>query len=75
MQAQTTHELHDNEGPFLDPAMLLGVINTLTRQLDQARSIATLLEAECANCWGPIHKDALEQAQALHRIEGATDGA
>jgi len=54
MQAQTTHELHDNEGPFLDPAMLLGVINTLTRQLDQARSIATLLEAECANCWGPI---------------------
>ena len=49
------------------------VINTLLRQLDQARSIATLLEAECANCWGPIHKDALEQAQALHRIEEATD--
>jgi hypothetical protein len=55
--------------------MLLGVINTLTRQLEQARSIATLLEAECANCWGPIHKDALEQVQALHRIEEATDGA
>lgn len=73
MQAQTTHELNDNEGPFLDPAMLLGVIDTLTRQLDQARSIATLLEAECANCWGPIHKDALEQAQALTRIEGAND--
>ena len=53
--------------------MLLGVINKLTRQLDQARSIATLLEAECANCWGPIHKDALEQAQAFHRIEAATD--
>ena len=49
------------------------VINTLTRQLDQARSIATLLEAECANCWGPIHSDALKQAQALHRIEEATD--
>lgn len=62
-----------NENPFLDPAMLLGVIDTLTRQLDQARSIATLLEAECANCWGPIHKDAIEQAQALHRIEEATD--
>ena len=73
MQAQTTHELNDNEGPFLDPAMLLGVIDTLTRQLDQARSIATLLEAECSACWGPIHKDALEQAQALTRIEGATD--
>ena len=49
------------------------VINTLLRQLDQARSIATLLEAECANCWGPIHKDALEQVQALTRIEEATD--
>ena len=56
-------------------AQLLGRVNKLTRQLDQARSIATLLEAECANCWGPIHKDALEQAQALHRIEEATDGA
>jgi hypothetical protein len=49
------------------------VINTLLRQLNQARSIATLLEAECANCWGPIHKDAIEQVQALHRIEEATD--
>ena len=49
------------------------VINTLLRQLDQARSIATLLEAECANCWGQIHKDAIEQVQALHRIEQATD--
>ena len=49
------------------------VINTLLRQLDQARSIATLLEAECANCWGPIHKDAIEQVQALHRIDEATD--
>jgi hypothetical protein len=73
MQAQTTHELNDNEGPFLDPAMLLEVISELKRQLYQARSIATLLEAECANCWGPIHKDALEQAQALTRIEEATD--
>ena len=73
MQAQTTHELNNNEGPFLDPAMLLEVISELKRQLHQARSIATLLEAECANCWGPIHKDALEQAQALTRIEEATD--
>jgi len=67
--------LEPNGDPFLDSAMLLGVINTLTRQLEQARSIATLLEAECANCWGPIHKDALEHLQALHRIEEATDGA
>ena len=49
------------------------VINTLLRQLDQARSIATRLEAECANCWGPIHKNAIEQAQALHRMQEATD--
>ena len=73
MQAQTTHELNDNEGPFLDPALLLTVINELTRRLEQARGIAMLLEAECANCWGPIHKDALEQVQALHRIEEAND--
>ena len=54
-------------------AQLLGRVSKLTSQLEQARSIATLLEAECANCWGPIHKDALEQAQALQRIEEATD--
>jgi len=54
-------------------AELLGRLNKLTRQLEQARSIATLLEAECANCWGPIHKDAIEQAQSLHRIQGDTD--
>ena len=65
----------DRDKYELQNADLLGRLNKLTRQLDQARSIATLLEAECANCWGPIHKDALEQAQALHRIEEATDGA
>ena len=65
----------DRDKYELQNAELLGRLNKLTRQLDQARSIATLLEAECANCWGPIHKDALEQAQALHRIEEATDGA
>lgn len=54
---------------------LRGRLNALTRQLEQARSIAALLEAECSACWGPIHKDALEQAQALHRIEEATHGA
>ena len=64
-----------NENPFLNPEMLLGVIDTLTRHLEQARRIAALLEAECSSCWGPIHKDALEQVQALQRIEEATDGA
>ena len=59
----------------LQNAELLGRLNRLTRQLEQARGIATLLEAECSACWGPIHRDALEQAQALHRIEEATDGA
>lgn len=54
---------------------LLGRLNKLTHQLEQARRIAALLEAECASCWGPIHRDALEQAQALHRIEAANDGA
>lgn len=65
----------DRDKYELQNAELLGRLNKLTRQLEQARSIATLLEAECANCWGPIHKDALEQLQALHRIEEATDGA
>jgi hypothetical protein len=53
--------LEPNGDPFLDSAMLLGVINTLTRQLEQARSIATLLEAECSNCWGPMHTSALDR--------------
>lgn len=49
-----------NEDPFLDPALLLGVIDTLTRQLEQARSIAAALEGECARCWGPVHSNAIE---------------
>ena len=60
--------LEPNEDPFIDSAMLLvvidtllGVINTLTRQLEQARSIAALLEAECSNCWGPMHTSALDR--------------
>jgi hypothetical protein len=63
----------DRDKYELQNAFLLGRLNKLTRQLEQARSIATVLEAECANCWGPIHKDAIEQAQALTRIEEATD--
>ena len=65
----------DREKAELQNAELLGRLNKLTRQLEQARSIAALLEAECSACWGPIHRDALDQAQALHRIEEATDGA
>ena len=65
----------DRDKYQLQNAELLGRLNKLTRQLEQARSIAALLEDECANCWGPIHKDALEQVQALHRIEAANDGA
>jgi hypothetical protein len=65
----------DRDKAELQNAELLGRQNKLTRQLEQARSIAALLEAECSACWGPIHRDALEQAQALHRIEEATNGA
>ena len=42
-------------------AELLGRLNKLTRQLEQARSIAALLEDECANCWGPMHTSALDR--------------
>jgi hypothetical protein len=59
-----------NEDPFLDPAMLLGIIDRLTREREQARSIATLLEAECANCWGPVHSETLRLMG-----QGAHDGA
>ncbi len=65
----------DRDKYELQNAELLGRLNKLTGQLEQARRIAALLEAECASCWGPIHRDALEQAQALHRIEAANDGA
>ena len=63
----------DRDKYELQNAELLGRLNKLTRQLEQARGIATLLEAECSACWGPIHKDAIDQAQALTRIEEATD--
>lgn len=43
----------------IEIAELLGMINRLTAERDQARSIATLLEAECARCWGPVHAEAL----------------
>ena len=39
-------------------------------QRDQARNIAAMLEAECADCWGPVH------AETLHGIrKDMTDGA
>mgnify|MGYP003653936413 CR=1 FL=1 len=41
-------------------AELLGRLNKLTRQLEQARSIAAALEGECARCWGPVHSKAIE---------------
>ena len=65
----------DRDKYELQNAELLGRLNRLTAQLEQARGIAALLEAECSACWGPIHRDALERAQALRRIEEATDGA
>ena len=43
----------------MTPEGTVDLIHELIRQRDQARSIATLLEAECANCWGPVHAEAL----------------
>jgi len=47
---------------------------------DRARHMAAMLEAECANCWGPIHSFAIQEArlQANYRYptgEGADDVA
>ena len=42
----------------------------LRDERDRARDIAAMLEAECANCWGPVHAETL-------RLMGqeANDGA
>lgn len=50
-----------NEDPALAIVELLGLINKLTEQRNQARSIAAHLEAECSNCWGPMHTSALDR--------------
>jgi UDP-N-acetylmuramate-alanine ligase len=57
----------------------------LVDQRDRARSVATMLEAECANCWGPIHQFGIKEArfQAAYQYpvdpfltdEDAEDGA
>lgn len=43
----------------MTPEGAIDLIHELIRQRDQARSIATLLEAECAKCWGPVHAETL----------------
>ena len=30
---------------------------------DRARAIAAMLEAECANCWGPVHSLVIMEAR------------
>ena len=50
----------DRDKYQLQNAELLGRLNKLTRQLEQARSIAAALEGECARCWGPVHSHAIE---------------
>ena len=52
--------LIDRDKALLQNAELLGRLNKLTRQLEQARSIAAALEGECARCWGPVHSNAIE---------------
>jgi hypothetical protein len=57
----------------------------LVDQRDRARSVAAMLENECANCWGPIHSMAIKEArfQAAYQYpvdpsltgEDAEDGA
>ena len=37
--------------------------NRLVDQRDRARSIAATLEAECAQCWGPVHAKVLEEVR------------
>ena len=54
------------------------VIEKLTRERDDARNIAAMLEAECANCWGPIHSHVIAAARLatwLQVDDAARDGA
>ena len=67
----------DRDKYQLQNAELLGRQNKLTRQLEQARAIAAMLENECANCWGPIHYKAIAEARLgiLEDETGAQDGS
>lgn len=54
------------------------IIEKLTRERDQARRIAAILEAECADCWGPVHSQAIAEVRLstlLLDLEAADDGA
>ena len=36
---------------------------TLRDERDRARALAATLEAECNNCWGPVHSMAISEAR------------
>ena len=36
---------------------------TLRDERDRARALAVTLEAECNNCWGPVHSMAISEAR------------
>lgn len=77
----------DREKYELQNAELLGRLNKLTEALseamkacERARAIAAMLENECANCWGPVHRFPINEArlQAQYRYttsKAADDGA
>ncbi len=50
-----------NEDPALAIVELLGLINKLTDERDRARDLVALLEAECSQCWGPMHTSAVDR--------------
>jgi len=35
----------------------------LRDERDRARALAAMLENECANCWGPVHSMAINEAR------------
>jgi hypothetical protein len=67
----------DRDKYELQNAELLGRLNKLTRQLEQAREIAAILENECANCWGPAHLKAITEVRlaAWYSQKGTDNGA
>lgn len=57
-----------NEDLALAIVELLGLINKLTDERNKltdernrARDLVALLEAECSQCWGPMHTSAVDR--------------
>ena len=75
MTESTTIHVHP-----MTPEGAVDLIHKLIRERDHARQIAAMLENECANCWGPVHSMAINEARLQAQYpyptsKAADDGA